>query len=83
MGILFLTSMLISALTLFPTISGNLARQMGRPFKTWFIIGFFLPVVSVFILFLLPDKSKNQESTSLPSHRPRVGRQGAKNQDIA
>jgi len=58
MGILFLTSMLVSALTIFPTIAGNLARQMGRPFRVWFIIGFFLPVITIFILFLLPDKSK-------------------------
>jgi hypothetical protein len=63
MGILFLTSMLISALTIFPTIAGNLAKQMGRPFMTWFIIGFFLPVISVFILFLLPDKSKTKKES--------------------
>jgi MFS family permease len=60
MGLLFLTSMFLSALTVFPMISGNLARRMGRPFKTWFIIGFFLPILSVFILFLLPDKSDKE-----------------------
>jgi MFS family permease len=64
MGILFLTSMFLSALTIFPMIAGNLAKQMGRPFLTWFIIGFFLPVVSVFILFLLPDKSKKKEQAT-------------------
>jgi hypothetical protein len=63
MGILFLTSMLFSALTIFPTIAGNLAKTMGRPFKTWFVIGFFLPVVTIFILFLLPDKSKEKKQS--------------------
>ncbi|HEV7229983.1 MAG TPA: hypothetical protein VGO45_01570 [Bacteroidia bacterium] len=60
MGLLFLTSMFISALTVFPTISGNLAKTLGRPFMTWFIIGFFLPIISVAILFLLPDKSRKK-----------------------
>jgi hypothetical protein len=58
MGILFLTSCLFSAITVFPMITANLARRLGRPFKIWFVIGFLLPVISVFILFLLPDKSK-------------------------
>jgi MFS family permease len=60
MGILFLTSMLFSALTIFPTIAGNLAKRMGRSFKTWFIIGFFLPILSIFILFFLPDLSEKK-----------------------
>jgi MFS family permease len=58
MGLLFLTTMFLSALTVFPMIAGNLARRMGRPFKIWFVIGLFLPILSVFILFLLPDKSE-------------------------
>jgi hypothetical protein len=57
MGLILLSSMALSAITVFPMIAGKLAERMGRSFKTWFIIGFFLPIISVFILFLLPDKS--------------------------
>jgi hypothetical protein len=58
MGILILTSLFLSSIMVFPMITANLARRLGRPFKTWFVIGFLLPVISVFILFLLPDKSE-------------------------
>jgi hypothetical protein len=42
-------------------ITGNLAKRMGRRFMPWFIIGLFLPVVSVFIVFFLPDKSEKKD----------------------
>ncbi|HXC05499.1 MAG TPA: hypothetical protein VNZ86_12145 [Bacteroidia bacterium] len=60
MGILILSSLFLSSITVFPLITANLARRMGRPFIPWFILGFVLPVISIFIVFFLPDKSEKK-----------------------
>ncbi|MGZ4033300.1 MAG: hypothetical protein ACXVPU_06645 [Bacteroidia bacterium] len=52
-GIMFLLSI--------PIITSRLANRMGRSPKIWFLIGFLLPVISTFILFLLPDLTENKE----------------------
>jgi hypothetical protein len=43
-------------LLFFPPVMGYLATTKGYSFWTWFIIGFFLPVISLFILFFLKEK---------------------------
>ncbi|MFT6962000.1 MAG: hypothetical protein ACJAWV_001724 [Flammeovirgaceae bacterium] len=45
-----------------PVISGYYAYTHGRSFWLWFVIGTFLPVVSYFILALLPDKSNPDDA---------------------
>lgn len=40
----------------FPPVLGYLATTKGYRYWTWFLIGFFLPVISVFILFALPKR---------------------------
>jgi hypothetical protein len=40
----------------FPPVMGYLATTKGYHFWTWFVIGFFLPVISLFILFFLKEK---------------------------
>ncbi len=50
LGLLFLLSL--------PLITSRLAKRMGRDPKIWFAIGFLLPVIATFILFMLPDKSE-------------------------
>lgn len=40
-----------------PVISGYYAYTHGRSFWLWFTIGVFLPVISYFVLALLPDVS--------------------------
>jgi MFS family permease len=52
-GIMFLLSI--------PIITSRLANRMGRNSKIWFLIGLLLPVISTFILFLLPDLTENKE----------------------
>ncbi len=43
-------------LLFFAPVMGYLAICKGRSFWLWFWIGFFLPVISLFILFALKDK---------------------------
>lgn len=52
MGILFLLSI--------PIITSRMAKRLGRDPRAWFFMGLLLPVISSFILFLLPDKSEAQ-----------------------
>lgn len=40
----------------FPPVLGYLATTKGYRFWTWAIIGFFVPVVSIFILFALKPR---------------------------
>jgi hypothetical protein len=40
----------------FPPVLGYLATTKGYRFWTWAIIGFFVPVVSIFILFALKSR---------------------------
>ena len=44
---------------LLPLIAGLMAKNFGRKFWPWFLLGIFLPLVANFILLCLPDKSKN------------------------
>ncbi len=47
----------IVAALIIPTISGYYAYTHGRSFWLWFCVGLCLPIVSYFILLLLPDKT--------------------------
>ncbi len=49
------------AVLLVPTICAYYAHSRGRSFWLWFAIGTFLPIISYFILLLLPDKSNPLE----------------------
>jgi MFS family permease len=62
MGIVVLSGVTILLLFSLPLISGLFARRMGRPFLKWFFIGMALPVISVFIIFFLPDLSKENSN---------------------
>ena len=41
-----------------PLITAFYARRFGRSFKIWFVMGCMLPLISVFILLLLPEPKK-------------------------
>jgi hypothetical protein len=41
-----------------PLITAFCARRFGRSFKIWFVMGCMLPLISVFILLLLPEPKK-------------------------
>lgn len=56
---LILILVALTTLFLLPLISGLFAKRMGRKFWPWFFLGCLLPMVSVFILFLLPEKTSN------------------------
>ena len=60
MGFAILISLSLMGFFSIPLITGSFAKRMGRPYKKWFIIGALLPVISVFILFFLPDLSELQ-----------------------
>jgi hypothetical protein len=47
---------------LFPILSGLMAISFGRKFWPWFIVGLFLPFISMIILLALPDRCKKIES---------------------
>ncbi len=57
MGFALLISLALMGFLSIPLITAAFAKRMGRPYKKWFAIGCLLPVVSVFILFFLPDLS--------------------------
>lgn len=41
---------------IYPPVVGYLATQKGYKYWTWAAIGFFVPVISIFILFALKTK---------------------------
>ncbi len=41
---------------IYPPVMGYLATTKGYRFWTWAIVGFFVPVISVFILFALKTR---------------------------
>lgn len=43
-------------LAFFSPVMGYLATTKGYHFWTWFFIGLFLPIISLFILFFLKEK---------------------------
>jgi len=45
-----------------PLITAFCARRFGRSFWKWFAIGCVLPIVSVYILLLLPEPKKEKIS---------------------
>ena len=47
---------------LFPILSGLMAISFGRKFWPWFIVGMFLPFISMIILLALPDRRKKSET---------------------
>jgi energy-coupling factor transporter transmembrane protein EcfT len=42
--------------------TGYLARSYGRDFWMWLLLGCILPVVSIFLLLLLPDRSTPEKA---------------------
>lgn len=60
-----------------PTVSGYYAYMHGRSFWLWFFIGCCLPVISYFILLLLPSKKDNFEE-ELHDLRVELGLLGTK-----
>lgn len=60
-----------------PTISGYYAYMHGRSFWLWFLIGTFLPILSYFILILLPNK-KDSFDDDLHDLRVQLGLLGVK-----
>jgi hypothetical protein len=60
MGLAMLVSLAASLLLSIPLITASFARRMGRPWKTWFLIGLVLPVIAILILFFLPDLSEQE-----------------------
>jgi hypothetical protein len=58
MGLAMLVSLALSLLLSIPLITASFARRMGRPWKKWFLIGLLLPVITILILFFLPDLSE-------------------------
>ncbi|MCD6066782.1 MAG: hypothetical protein K0S33_1608 [Bacteroidetes bacterium] len=60
MGFALLVSLALMGFLSIPLITASFAKSMGRPYKKWFLIGALLPVISVIILFFLPDLSKQE-----------------------
>jgi hypothetical protein len=56
--ILFLV--LLAPLWLAPIMTAYYASTHNRSFKKWLLIGFLLPVISLFIVAYMPDK-KDEE----------------------
>jgi hypothetical protein len=44
-----------------PLITSKFAKRMGINPKLWFVLGLFLPLIATLILFILPDKSENNQ----------------------
>jgi len=61
LSVIILTTLVLLLAFSLPIISGLFARRMGRPFYKWFIIGIFLPFISIFIIFFLPDLSEGEK----------------------
>ena len=55
MLIVYAASLALLFLALVPTATGFLAKRLGRPFWTWFVISMFLPLIATFILMFLPE----------------------------
>jgi len=53
-GIMFILSL--------PIITSRLAKRQGRDPKKWFLVGLVLPVIATFVLFMLPDLSKDKNA---------------------
>lgn len=46
--------------TILPLLSGLMAKNFGRKFWPWFILGIPLPLIANIILLCLPDKSEKK-----------------------
>ncbi len=44
------------------TWAGAIAVRKNRNSRTWFIIGFFLPLIALIIIYMLPALSDNRET---------------------
>ncbi|MCX6311949.1 MAG: hypothetical protein NT084_09990 [Bacteroidetes bacterium] len=44
-----------------PMITAFCAHRFGRPFWKWFAIGCVLPLVSVFIVLMLPEQQQEKQ----------------------
>ena len=64
MGVILFGSIGLLLVFSLPLIAGLFARSMGRSFQRWFIIGLFLPLIAIFILFFLPDLSAEKKDES-------------------
>ena len=58
MGAILFISMGIMFLLSIPIITSRMAKRLGRDPRAWFFLGLILPVISSFILFLLPEKTE-------------------------
>jgi Na+/melibiose symporter-like transporter len=61
MGAILFFSLGILMLLSIPLITSKFAKRMGRNPKLWFVLGLFLPLIATLILFILPDKSENNQ----------------------
>jgi len=61
MGAVMFVSLGLMFLLSLPIITSRLAKRMGRTPSLWFFLGVCLPVISTFILFLLPDLSEEKK----------------------
>jgi hypothetical protein len=41
-------------------VTASLAEEIGKGYWTWFILGVFLPLIAIAILFCLPRKSRKR-----------------------
>jgi len=56
-------------------VTAELARSKGYKGRWWFLIGFVLPLFSLFILFVLPNIKQvtpNINSENTPTHNDKV-----------
>lgn len=63
---------IIPLLVLHPPISGYYARSKGHSFWLWFVIGFFLPVISNIILYFLKDRPLKPVEQIVQTHSDKV-----------
>ena len=56
----------------FPLLTGYCARQYGRSFGLWFVIGCFLPVVSFLLIFSLIYLDEKMTPSNKLSKRERM-----------
>ena len=52
---------LLGLIFLVPLVTAHSAKQYGRSFWGWFLIGCFLPVFSLLLLAALPDLTEHKK----------------------
>lgn len=65
MVVAFFISLGLVMLLCIPLVTATFAKRMGRSPEKWFIIGILLPVIAIFILFFIEDRTgKNSDTKS-------------------